>query len=103
VEREAIRDAFAEVSSLRCETYLAEFPSLREHFARFAGKTQSEFNRQEIETIMTGLEPTGDQLLTALHDVGIVRPMDGPVTTATRFEVPRLYRQGLGLVIRGRP
>ena len=102
IGREAIRDAFSEVSTLRCDTYLAEFPWLREHFARFAGRTQAEFTRDEVTAMMEGLEPTGTEMLTALYDVGLLRPVGGHVSTADVFEVPRLYRQGLGLVIRGR-
>lgn len=102
IGREAIRDGFTQVSALRCDTYLAEFPWLREHFARFAGKTQAEFSRDEVVSMMEGLAPEGSEMLTALYEVGLLRPIDGHATNASRFEVPRLYRQGLGLVIRGR-
>ena len=102
IGRDAIRDAFTEVSELRCNTYLAEFPSLREHFARFAGKTQSVFTPDELDEMMADLTPRGVDMRRELHEVGVIRPVDGHVNTATRFEVPRLYRQGLGLVIRGR-
>jgi hypothetical protein len=101
--REAVRAAFTDVSVARCQTYLAEFPSLRPHFARFQGKTKADFSREEVDAMMEGLRPGGVELLTELFEVGVLRPVDGPVTTAARFEIPRLYRQGLGLVIRGRP
>lgn len=102
IGRDAVREAFSEVSRLRCETYLAEFPWLQDHFDRFAGKTQVECRRVELNAIMEGLRPSGLTMLNELHEVGIIRPVDGPVATATRFEIPRLYRQGLGLVVRGR-
>jgi hypothetical protein len=102
IGREAIREAFTEVSVLRCTTYLAEFTGLRGHFRRFEGRTTAEFTRSEVEDMMSGLEPSGTEMFRALHEVGILKPLDGNETTATRFEVPRLYRQGLGLVIRGR-
>lgn len=103
IGREAVREAFAEVSRLRCTTYLAEFPYLRSHFRRFEGKTSAEFTRTDMDEMMTGLDLSGTEMLRALHEVGLLRPVDGNESTATRFEVPRLYRQGLGLVIRGRP
>jgi hypothetical protein len=103
IGREAVREAFAQVSELRCSTYLAEFPALRAHFRRFEGKTTAEFTRAEVEAMMNGLTPAGVDMFRALHEVGVLKPADGNESTATRFEVPRLYRQGLGLVIRGRP
>ena len=103
LSREAVREAFTKTSIIRCESFLAEFPDLKEHFRRFNGQTKADFSRDEILAIMTGLEPNGDALLDRLFEIGILRPNTGRVMTATSYEIPRLYRTGLGLVIRGRP
>lgn len=103
IGREAIREAFRETSKMRATTYLAEFPDLANHFLRFEGKTSAEFSRSEIGALMIGLDPAGDDLLREFSDIGLLRPVGGDVSTAATFEVPRLYRVGLGLIIRGRP
>lgn len=102
LSREAVREAFPDVSRLRCQTYLAEFPSLREHFRRFDGQTTATFTRDQLGSLMEGLMPAGDDLLRELHEIGVLQPLRGNVATAVEFEIPRLYRIGLGLVIRGR-
>jgi hypothetical protein len=51
------------------------------------------------DTLFAGLEPSGLELLTALSEIGLLRPIDGRVPTATKFEMPRLYRPGLGVGI----
>lgn len=101
--RESVREAFTRTSEVRNESFLAEFPELREHFLRFSGQTKAEFTRQELLDLMSGLEPTGDALLGRLFEIGLIRPNTGRVLTARTFQIPRLYRTGLGLVIRGRP
>lgn len=103
ISRDAMRDAFTELSKARCQTYLAEFPKLKEHFTRFRGQSAFSFTREEVLEIMTGLKPNGDELLTELFDIGLLEPVRGDVKTAESYEIPRLYRVGLGLVIRGRP
>lgn len=104
LSREVVREAFTRTSEIRCESFLAEFPDLREHFRRFSGQTRAEFTREELVRLMEGLEPSdADTLLERLFDIGVVRPNTGRVITATSYEIPRLYRTGLGLVIRGRP
>nr|WP_274635768.1 hypothetical protein [Microbacterium bovistercoris] len=103
LSREAVRDAFTRTSEVRCEAFLAEFPELREHFRRFSGETKAEFSRQELLDLMSGLQPSDDDLLERLFEIGVVRPNTGRVATASSYEIPRLYRSGLGLVIRGRP
>lgn len=103
LSRDAMRKAFAETSQVRCEAFLAEFPDLREHFRQFAGQQTSEFSRRELLGMMDGLTPSGDDLLERLHEIGILSINSPRVFTATSFEIPRLYRTGLGLVIRGRP
>lgn len=103
LSRESVRAAFTKTSEIRYESFLAEFPDLREHFRRFSGQTKAEFTRDELISLMDGLEPSGDVLLDRLFEIGVVRPDTGRVMTATSYEIPRLYRTGLGLVIRGRP
>jgi len=103
LSREAMREAFTKTSVIRYESFLAEFPDLREHFRRFSGQTKADFSRDEILALMDGLEPNGDTLLDRLFEIGVIRPDTGRVLTATSYEIPRLYRTGLGLVIRGRP
>ncbi|SOU08829.1 P-loop ATPase, Sll1717 family [Xanthomonas arboricola] len=103
LSREVVREAFTKTSMIRYESFLAEFPDLREHFRRFSGQTKAEFSREEILSLMDGLEPNGEFLLDRFFEIGIVRPNTGRVMTATVYEIPRLYRTGLGLVIRGRP
>lgn len=103
LSRESVRKAFTKTSEIRCESFLAEFPELRGHFRKFNGQTKSSFTKKEILQLMSGLAPNGDELLERLFDIGVIRPDSGRVLTAKSFEIPRLYRAGLGLVIRGRP
>lgn len=103
LSRETVREAFTRTSEIRYDSFLAEFPNLKEHFRRFSGQTKADFRRDELLDLMEGLTPSGDELLERLFDIGVVRPDTGRVTTATSYEIPRLYRTGLGLVIRGRP
>jgi hypothetical protein len=102
LSREAVRESFTSLSVARCESYLAEFPELKEHFRRFQGQTAFSFDRAEIAALMKGLTPSGDDLLQEFFDIGVLEPIRGDVKTAATFEIPRLYRVGLGLVIRGR-
>lgn len=103
LSREAVREAFTKTSETRYESFLAEFPDLREHFRRFSGQTKADFSKSELLDLMDGLSPAGEALLERLFEIGVVRPNTGRVPTASSYEVPRLYRTGLGLVIRGRP
>lgn len=103
LSREAVREAFTRTSEIRYESFLAEFPNLKEHFRRFSNQTKADFSRSELASLMEGLAPGGDELLERLFEIGVVRPNTGRVATATSYEIPRLYRTGLGLIIRGRP
>lgn len=103
IGREAVRDAFRETSVMRRTTYLAEFPDLSEHILRFDGQTAFEFSRDQLAALMADLSPSGEDLIRELCDIGLLRPVQGNISTAETFEVPRLYRVGLGLIIRGRP
>ena len=101
---EAVRKAYPVVSRLRCETFLSEFPELREHFQRFRGQTTHRFHRAQLEgVVMKDLEPSGKEMVEALCEAGVVEPADGQHRGAAKaFVVPLLYRPGLGLLLRGR-
>ncbi len=97
ISAESIKKAYPEVSKLRYETFLAEFPELRRHFDRFNAKTTARFHRAELERLMKGLSPSGNAMIDALCDVGVISPVDGHRDSARQFEVPLLYRPGLKL------
>jgi hypothetical protein len=99
----AVREAYPELSRLRCETFLTEFPELENHFRRFLGATTPRFHRAQLERLMSGLSPHGEEMLEALYEVGVIEPMGGEhFSVAREFEMPLLYRPGLGLRLRGR-
>jgi hypothetical protein len=102
LSRDAVRNAFTFVSTERVSSYLAEFPDVEEHLKRFRGQQTAIFPRSDLESLMEGLQPSGVQLFDRLFEIGVLEPLQGTTVTAARFEVPRLYRVGLGLVIRGR-
>ena len=104
ISGEAVRKAYPVVSRLRCETFLAEFPELREHFQRFRGQTTPRFHRAQLEgVVMKDLEPSGKEMVEALCEAGVIQPADGQHRgVANEFDVPLLYRPGLGLLLRGR-
>lgn len=98
ISGKALRDAYPEVSRIRCETFLSEFPELQQHFKRFRGRTTARFHREELVRLMRNLQPSGEHMLEALYEVGVIAPIAGDVSTANAFEVPLLYRSGLGLL-----
>lgn len=100
----AIVEAYPGVSRIRCETFLSEFPDLQAHFRRFRGQRDAPFERAELHALFDGLDPSGDQAIEKLYEVGVLGVVGGKdVSVAERFEVPRLYRSGLGLQIIARP
>jgi hypothetical protein len=99
---EAVKKAYPDVSRLRCETFLAEFPELRSHFNRFNAKTTPRFHRSELDRLMKGLSPSGNAMIDALCDVGVIEPVDGHRDSALHFDVPLLYRPGLKLKLQPR-
>jgi hypothetical protein len=100
----AVVDAYYVVSKVRCETYLSEFPELTEHIKRFRGKHDAPFERQELEAMFHGCRLDGQAAIDRLYEAGVISP-EGKhdVSIATTFDVPRLYRAGLGLNIIARP
>lgn len=98
-----VKKAFSKVSEVKCDTYLSEFPKLRKHFDRFRGKDTAQYSREEIFVLMDGLEPQGDDMLQELYETGMLEAKRGKAFADDLFEIPKLYRIGLGLVLRGRP
>ena len=99
----AIKSAYLDVSSVKCDTYLSEFPSLRSHFERFRGKETAKYTRDELIALMEGLEPSKEEMIRQLYETGILEPQTIKSSSASKFEIPKLFRYGLGLSLRGRP
>ena len=99
----AIKRAFNKVSVTKCDTYLSEFPALRAHFERFRGKDTAKYTREGIGDLMFGLEPKGDDMIKVLYETGMLEAQHGRASADSSFEIPKLFRVGLGLVLRGRP
>jgi hypothetical protein len=100
----SVVQAYYDVSRIRCETYLSEFPDMSPHIARFRGKHDSPFERDELIQMFEGLDPCNRDAIERLHEIGMLATEGGQdVAVASRFDVPRLYRAGLGLEIRARP
>jgi energy-coupling factor transporter ATP-binding protein EcfA2 len=99
----SVVDAYYDVSKNRREDFLAEFPGLKEHFKRFRGRHDSPFQRSELEEMFAGLEPSGEDAIERLVEIGVLGTGRKDVSTADEFDVPRLYRAGLGLQIIARP
>ena len=99
----AIKKAFVKVSAVKCNTYLSEFPSLKQHFERFQGKDSAKYSREQLVNLMEGLEPNGDDMIRALYETGMLEAKNGRAASDSSFEIPKLFRMGLGLVLKGRP
>lgn len=100
----SVRDAYYIVSRQRVDTYLSEFPELNDHFNKFDGKTKSTFSRSELKNMFSNLNLEGGEAIERMYDVGFLKPKQKNAKhLADEFEIPRLYRDGIGLVIRGRP
>lgn len=100
----AIKHAFTEVSKVKVESYLSEFPHLQKHFERFNGKQSATFTQKELIDIMAGLEPSGEDMIKQLHETGVISySTENALTSQTILAIPRLFRIGLGIVLPGRP
>ena len=98
----ALREAFAEVSVYRCDTYLySEFPHLAAHFDLFRGREKATFHRSELYELFEKLEPNGDEAIRSIYDAGLITPMGRTADSSMEFKVPLLYRTGLGITQRG--
>lgn len=99
----AIKKAFVKVSEVKCNTFLSEFPNLKQHFERFQGKDSAKYSREQLMDLMEGLEPSGDDMICEIYETGILEAKNGRSATDSLFEIPKLFRTGLGLVLKGRP
>ncbi|WP_430638962.1 P-loop ATPase, Sll1717 family [Haloferax volcanii] len=98
----SVRDAYDTVSNQRVNTFLSEFPDLKEHFDKFDTKKTAEYSFDDLYTMFDGLQPSPKNAVDRMVDIGFLRTdRDGDGNRI--YEVPRLYREGIGLVIRGRP
>ena len=52
---------------------------------------------------MFGPEPKGDDIFKALYETGMLEAQHGRASADSSFGIPKLFRVGLGLVLRGRP
>ena len=57
----------------------------------------------QLVEMMSGLEPEGDDMIRALYETGMLEAEHGRGVADSDFEIPKLFRIGLGLVLRGRP
>lgn len=99
----AVKAAFLDVSTVKCGTYLSEFPTLRNHFERFRGENTAKYTRKTLISLMDGLEPSGEEMVQQIYETGILQPLKIHSSSAPAFEIPKLFRTGLGLTLRGRP
>ena len=76
---------------------------MRKHFNQFRGKDTARYTRDELCALMDGLEPKGDDMIRALYETGMLEAQHGRESSDSSFEIPKLFRMGLGLVVRGRP
>lgn len=101
ISSKALKQAFDAVSAYRCETYLdAEFPHLSNHIDRLRGRPAASIGREELRDLYDEMSPSGDEAIRSLHDIGLLAPGGGSVDSARRFEIPLLYRSGLGILQR---
>ena len=100
----AIRNAFANVSKIKAQSYLSEFATLSKHFERFSGLQNAEFSQEELIKLMYGLKPEGEEMIRQLHETGVISFSSGEILTRdSKIIVPRLFRSGLGIITMGRP
>lgn len=100
----SIRNAFAFVSQTKVQSYLSEFVNLSKHFERFMGQQTAEYSQAELIELMSGLNPSGEDMIRQLHETGVIAYSSGQILTKdSKIIVPRLFRNGLGIVTMGRP
>ncbi|AFO56288.1 MULTISPECIES: P-loop ATPase, Sll1717 family [unclassified Natrinema] len=98
----SVRDAYFEVSKQRINTYLSEFEDLDEHFERFDGKKKAEFSHSELIYMFEDLSPKPEDAIKRMVDIGFFEE-DRNDQQEKVYTIPRLYRDGIGLIIKGRP
>lgn len=100
----SIRNAFSSVSKVKVQSYLSEFTILNKHFERFSGLQSAEFSQPELIELMKGLHPEGEEMIRQLHETGVIAYSSGEILSKdTRISIPRLFRNGLGIITMGRP
>ena len=101
----AVVDAYYDVSRVRCQTYLSEFRDLKDHVKKFRGKHDAPFTRGELVDMFADLDLHGDDAILRLDEIGLIAPAhkQQDAAVAESFDIPRLYRAGLGLNIIARP
>jgi hypothetical protein len=101
ISANALKEAFAAVSVYRCDTYLySEFPHLAKHFDIFRGSDKATFQRKELYQFFEHFAPNGDEAIRAVYDAGLLTPLGHTVDSSVEFNVPLLYRTGLGITQR---
>ncbi|MCR5440450.1 MAG: hypothetical protein K6F01_13640 [Selenomonas sp.] len=99
----SIKNAYISVSKIKCDTYLSEFPDLKEHFMRFQGQITYKYTRDSLAQLMNGLSPNKDEMIRQLYEAGVLKPIGNKTLfSANNFEIPKLFRQGLQLQLKGR-
>ncbi|WP_455449657.1 P-loop ATPase, Sll1717 family [Natrinema thermotolerans] len=98
----SVRDAYDTVSEQRVNTFLSEFPDLEDHFDKFDTKKTAKYSYDDLYTMFEGLDPSPKNAVDRMVDIGFLRT-DRDDEGNRVYEIPRLYREGIGLVIRGRP
>lgn len=53
--------------------------------------------------LMNGLQPSGDSMIRQLYEAGVIKPDTASITASTKYTIPRIFRPGLNMVIKGRP
>lgn len=100
----SIRNAFSSVSKVKVQSYLSEFEHLSKHFERFTGQATAEYLQADLIQLMSGLQPEGEEMIRQLHETGVIAYSSGEILTQeAKIIVPRLFRNGLGIVTMGRP
>ena len=98
----SVRDAYFEVSKQRVNTYLSEFQDLQEHFDRFDGKKKAEFTHEELVDMFDDIDPEPNNSIKRMVDIGFFEE-DRNEDQEKVYTIPRLYRDGIDLVLKGRP
>ena len=91
---DCLREAFPTVSYRRFESFLSEFPDIRDHLTRFAGLERWDFDRDELVSWFADLNPRGEDAIMRLFHVGVLAPVDGHPRRASKFTVPLMYQPG---------
>ncbi len=101
ISPKALKEAFAEVSAYRCDTYLySEFPHLAKHFDVFRGSDSGTFHREELYMLFEPLSPKGDDAIRSVYDAGLLLPVGRTVDSSLKFKIPLLYKTGFGITER---